>query len=160
LRPLDAALRDELGAALGAEPVAATPPWIIDVGPVWLIANLGGSAAVHALAPDMAAVSRLSHALGLTGVTVFGRDDGGANAIYVRSFAPAHGVPEDPVCGSGNACVAAFLRHAGLLAPGSEGYVAGQGHELGRDGRVWVRFTPALEIGGASVTCVDGELRT
>ena len=108
----------------------------------------------------MAAMSSLSQALGLTGVTVFGRDVGGANEIYVRSFAPAHGIAEDPVCGSGNACVAAFRRHAGLLEPGSGDYVAGQGEELGRNGRVSVRFTPAIEIGGASVTCVDGELRT
>jgi PhzF family phenazine biosynthesis protein len=41
-----------------------------------------------------------------------------------------------------------------------ESYVARQGMQLGRDGRVSVRIRDdAIEIGGHAVTCVDGELR-
>jgi PhzF family phenazine biosynthesis protein len=73
----------------------------------------------------------------------------------VRSFAPAHGVPEDPVCGSGNLSVATYV---GKRFGGS--YVARQGMQLGRDGRVSVRIhDDGVEIGGHAVTCVDGELR-
>jgi predicted PhzF superfamily epimerase YddE/YHI9 len=32
----------------------------------------------------------------------------------VRSFAPGDGIPEDPVCGSGNGCVAALVRRGRL----------------------------------------------
>jgi PhzF family phenazine biosynthesis protein len=78
----------------------------------------------------------------------------------VRSFAPAHGIPEDPVCGSGNISVGAFLRETGLLKELGTSYTARQGMQVGRDGRVAVRVTAdAIEIGGEAVTCVDGRLR-
>jgi len=78
----------------------------------------------------------------------------------VRSFAPAHGIPEDPVCGSGNISVAAFLRETGLLKEFGQTYTARQGMQVGRDGRIQVRVTPeSIQIGGEAVTCVDGNLR-
>jgi len=82
--------------------------------------------------------------------------------LYVRSFAPAHGVPEDPVCGSGNASVAAFLVHSDMLELTGDTYVASQGIEMGRNGFVSVKVNKAsraIEIGGRSVTCVEGYLR-
>jgi len=83
---------------------------------------------------------------------------GAAAAIEVRSFAPAHGIPEDPVCGSGNGCVAGLVRRHGLL-PGT-GYVAAQGGSVQRDGRVHVRFGAdgAIWLGGDAVTCVEGSI--
>ena len=61
-----------------------------------------------------------------------------------------------------NASVAAFLVHAGMLDTIDYSYVASQGRALGRDGRVWVhvnRADASIEIGGASVTCVDGTVK-
>jgi PhzF family phenazine biosynthesis protein len=132
----------------------------IDVGPVWVVVDLGEAKAVDALDPDMPAIEQMSHALHATGVTVFGRTGNAATPIHVRSFAPAHGVPEDPVCGSGNISVAAFLRETGLLKEFGPGYIARQGMQVGRDGRVQVRVSAdAIQIGGEAVTCVDGNLR-
>ena len=107
----------------------------------------------------MTALAEWSESLHITGVTVFAKSNDASSAIHVRSFAPAHGVPEDPVCGSGNLSVAVFLREAQLLKRFGETYVARQGMALGRDGRVWVRLGEAIEIGGHAVTCVDGTLR-
>jgi PhzF family phenazine biosynthesis protein len=77
----------------------------------------------------------------------------------VRSFAPAHGINEDPVCGSGNIGVAAYLRKMGMLGRFGASYVARQGMQLGRDGRVAVRVgSRGIEIGGTSVSCVTGTL--
>ncbi|MGH8638751.1 MAG: PhzF family phenazine biosynthesis protein [Burkholderiales bacterium] len=132
----------------------------VDVGPVWVVVDLGDAGAVDALAPDMAAITELSGTLDATGITVFGRTGKTDSPIHVRSFAPAHGVPEDPVCGSGNVAVGAFLRETGLLGEFGPSYTARQGMQVGRDGRVAVRVTPdAIEIGGEAVTCVDGRLR-
>ncbi|MGH8708305.1 MAG: PhzF family phenazine biosynthesis protein [Burkholderiales bacterium] len=132
----------------------------VDVGPVWVVVDLGDAGAVDALAPDMAAITELSGTLDATGITVFGRTGKADSPIHVRSFAPAHGVPEDPVCGSGNVAVGAFLRETGLLGEFGPSYTARQGMQVGRDGRVAVRVTPdAIEIGGEAVTCVDGRLR-
>jgi PhzF family phenazine biosynthesis protein len=70
-------------------------------------------------------------------------------------------VPEDPVCGSGNAAVGAWLDHAGARVGDGGRYVASQGRELGRDGHVSVRIDPDARrvwIGGRAVTCVEGIL--
>jgi PhzF family phenazine biosynthesis protein len=132
----------------------------VDVGPVWVVVDLGEAKSVDALDPDMPEIEAMSHALHATGVTVFGRTGNAATPIHVRSFAPAHGVPEDPVCGSGNISVAAFLRETGLLKEFGPDYTARQGMQVGRDGRVQVRVSPeAIQIGGEAVTCVDGKLR-
>ena len=132
----------------------------VDVGPVWIVADLGNAGAVDSLAPDMEAIAQMSRDLGATGATVFGRTGNASAPIHVRSFAPAHGIPEDPVCGSGNISVAAFLRETGLLKEFGPSYTARQGMQVGRDGRVAVRVTPdAIEIGGEAVTCVEGRLR-
>jgi len=42
--------------------------------------------------------------------------------LEVRSFAPGDGIPEDPVCGRGNGCVAALVRRDGVLK--TRAYVA------------------------------------
>jgi PhzF family phenazine biosynthesis protein len=77
----------------------------------------------------------------------------------VRSFAPAHGIPEDPVCGSGNISVLGFLKETNQLGRVGSDYVARQGRELGRDGRVHMRLEGEdIWLGGEAVTCVEGTL--
>jgi PhzF family phenazine biosynthesis protein len=137
----------------------AQPPAFeaIDLGPVWLTAELSDAAAVLALRPDMAALESISRRLRATGVTVYGRHSGDAQGqIEVRSLAPAAGVAEDPVCGSGNACVAVQRAAHGLR----DSYVARQGRCVGRDGFVSVEYSAdRIEVGGMAVVCVEGHLR-
>jgi PhzF family phenazine biosynthesis protein len=134
-------------------------PLLVDVGPVWLIADLGSADAVDALGPDLPALAAMSKVSNLTGVTVFGGARGGDAAMNVRSFAPAHGIPEDPVCGSGNVAVAAYLAKRGN--PFGARYAARQGMRLGRDGRVSIRIEGEdIFLGGQAVTCVERTLRT
>ena len=136
---------------------AGTPLLKIDVGPVWLVGEMSDAAALAALKPDLAALSEWTTSLSATGVTVFAPSGEPGCAVHVRSFAPAHGIPEDPVCGSGNISVAAYLREAGRAA---ERYVARQGMQLGRDGRVTMRVSDSeIWLGGEAVTCVEGALR-
>lgn len=147
--------------ALGVPFVSAHPPLRIDVGPVWLIADLGDADTVAALAPDMNRLTTLSQTTQATGVTVFGHANDGVSKFHVRSFAPAQGIAEDPVCGSGNVSVAAFLMHSNLVEPSGLEYVARQGMQMGRNGQIYVRIKEeTIEFGGYAVTCVDGTLRT
>ncbi|WP_336784589.1 PhzF family phenazine biosynthesis protein [Paenibacillus sp. MMO-177] len=128
----------------------------IDVGPVWITLQLSDANEVRCLRPDMARLATLIPS-GVTGVTVFGLETEGANAdLEVRSFAPNEGINEDPVCGSGNGCVATLVRNLELL--NVQNYVAAQGSCVGRDGRVEVQFkdTGEILIGGYAVTCIEG----
>jgi PhzF family phenazine biosynthesis protein len=144
--------------ALGVATADIRRASIVDVGPVWFTVELPGGDAVRALAPDMDRLAALSPT-GITGVNVFGLYARPAGSdLEVRSFAPGDGVPEDPVCGSGNGCVAALVRRDGILK--TQAYVASQGRCLGRDGRVTVQFDGGtIWLGGQAVTCVDGSLQ-
>jgi PhzF family phenazine biosynthesis protein len=160
-RALAAAQLPHLGAALGATLHVDAKPVAISVGPTWLVVEMPDAGAVSRLVPDMAQLASFSRAEQITGVTVFGRDDKGPDAINIRSFAPSEGVPEDPVCGSGNAAVGYYIatrpRHHELHS----GYSASQGREIGRDGQVVVRFRgDRVQIGGHALTCLDGTLTT
>ena len=153
------------GPPAKAAPLDAIPgietlskPEKIDVGPVWVIGEMKDARALAALEPDMAALAAWSEKVGATGVTLFAKSDDCVARIHVRSFAPLHGIPEDPVCGSGNLSVAAFLRSRRAIGTG-ESYVARQGAQLGRDGRIFVRVdADGIRIGGHAVTCVDGQI--
>jgi len=158
--PLALADVNELEALLGTSVVRDVPPAVINVGAIWVIAQIGCVEDLVALKPDFARCAAFERRLGVTGVSVFadsGRADG---AIEVRSFAPSCGVDEDPVCGSGNGSVAVFRWEQGLLPAGGAQYVATQGRCVGRDGRVAVTVAAdgRVGIGGACVTCVEGRL--
>ena len=148
-----AAVADGLGVSVAEVRRAA----IIDVGPVWFTVQLASGNAVLALAPDMGKLAALN-SIGITGVNVFGRYPAGAGAdLEVRSFAPGDGIPEDPVCGSGNGCVAALVRRDDILKKRS--YHAIQGRCVGRDGRVAIEFDgDTIWLGGQAVTCIEGLL--
>jgi len=97
------------------------------------------------------------NALGITGVNVFGLYPAGTGAdLEVRSFAPADGIPEDPVCGSGNGCVGADTprRHT------DDAPLCCASGALSRPRRRFsVRFDDgAIWLGGHAVTCVEGSL--
>jgi PhzF family phenazine biosynthesis protein len=143
--------------AIGGSALVKTPPRIVDVGPRWAIAELVSAAAVEQLTPNLTALADYERTHATTGLTVFAV--GGAGDITVRSFAPSDGVEEDPVCGSGNGAVAAFRLDAGQITNGTT-YVASQGRQCGRDGRVSVRIIGKdIHVGGQCVTCVDGVFR-
>ena len=128
---------------------------------MWVILPMADAAAVLALKPDFARLAAFERRLGITGLTVFGRyPQPGEADIEVRAFAPSCGVEEDPVCGSGNASVAAFQWARGLLPAGGASYVAAQGRCVGRDGHVKVQVGAGgqVRVGGACITCVDGRL--
>lgn len=143
-------------AAIGGAAMVTGTPRIVNVGPRWVIAEMVSAAAVAALEPDLAALADYDRAQRTTGLTVFAT--GGAGDITVRSFAPADGIAEDPVCGSGNASVAAYRLAAGQIGDASA-YVASQGRQVGRDGRVHVRIEGSdIHVGGQCVTGMRGTL--
>lgn len=157
---LDDGERDALEAILGTESDRRFPPARVEVGARWIIVRLPDARAVLACRPDLQRMAAHDEAAGTTGVVIFGGHDAGAAArIEVRAFAPAHGVNEDPVCGSGNGAIAAYLRHTGQVADFGHDYTASQGAVVGRAGLIHLSIDDRrIRVGGAAVTCIDGTL--
>ncbi|HJY75849.1 MAG TPA: PhzF family phenazine biosynthesis protein [Burkholderiales bacterium] len=132
----------------------------IEVGPVWIVGEVADAQELAALRPDMGTLAAFTIDHEATGITVFAPSGEKQTAMHVRSFAPAHGIPEDPVCGSGNLAVAHYLKQTNSLKRFGERYIARQGMQMKRDGRVHVRVDEdGVRIGGRAVTCIEGTLK-
>ncbi|MET1161479.1 MAG: PhzF family phenazine biosynthesis protein [Pseudoxanthomonas sp.] len=161
-REVQARLQHEEALALALEGLALgeIAPALWNNGPNWWLVELADADAVRAMRPELAAIASLTAASDAVGLAVFGRAGVADHDLAVRAYCPAEGIPEDPVTGSANASIAALLHHAGAL-PGAEGsYIASQGRELGRDGRVEVRVDEQAEvwIGGQVQAVIRGSV--
>jgi PhzF family phenazine biosynthesis protein len=97
---------DGLAQALGATPQATYATGALGD----LLAVLDDEAAVRALAPDLGAIARIARRGGIRGI-VATAPAAGPDAGYdfvSRFFAPADGIPEDPVTGSAHTALAPF----------------------------------------------------
>lgn len=113
------------------------------------LVELHSEAAVRELKPDLNLLGRLP----VRGVIVTARSESGSHDFVSRFFAPAAGVPEDPVTGSAHCGLAPFwaqrLNKADLV-----GYQASE-----RGGFVRVRLEGnRVRLGGQAVTVLRGEL--
>lgn len=147
--------------ALAAEGHA---PELWDNGARWWLLPLRDAAAVRSLVPGMEALRDWSIATDATGLAVFADDTGPGHDRVVRAFCPADapGVPEDPVTGSANALIGAWLRQRNALPAGDHGnYIASQGREVGRDGQVQVSVDAqgTVWIGGQVQPVIEGHIR-
>ncbi|WP_454741960.1 PhzF family phenazine biosynthesis protein [Cupriavidus necator] len=78
-----------------------------------------------------------------TGVVIFGEcSPNSQGRVEVRALAPSCVVNQDPVYGSGNGTVAAFLQYTS---------------QIGRAGSIHLALrVDCIQVGGATVTCFDG----
>jgi PhzF family phenazine biosynthesis protein len=116
-----------------------------------LLAVLETAADVRAAAPDLAAVARLGTSLC---VTAPGDGSAGGADFVSRYFAPAHGIPEDPVTGSAH-CMLAPYWGARL---GKTALRARQVSRRGGDLQCEVRGE-RVHIGGHARLVITGTLR-
>ncbi|MBM3534998.1 MAG: PhzF family phenazine biosynthesis protein [Alphaproteobacteria bacterium] len=138
---------DRIAHCLGIAPKAIKASNWVDNGPGFVAVMLGSRAEVLALKPDFAAMGDLR-------IGAIGKAEGGEIDFEIRAFVPGEGVKEDPVTGSLNAGVGQWMISAGL-AP--KRYVAAQGTQLGRAGRVYVeKIGSDIWVGGDSVTVIEG----
>jgi PhzF family phenazine biosynthesis protein len=147
--PVEERLVEEIAAVLGVGREEILDSQWVDNGPGWVAVMLRDAEAVLAVRP---AASDMF-------VGVVGAYPEGAEAAFeVRAFFPVPGGSgEDPVTGSLNASLAAWLLATGRAeAP----YTASQGTALGRRGRVRVCTDDdgTIWIGGGTVTCLTGEV--
>ncbi|WDM66512.1 PhzF family phenazine biosynthesis protein [Xanthomonas cucurbitae] len=147
-------------AACSGLRTATHPAALWNNGPHWWLLELADADAVRQAAPDFAAITRLTQASAATGLSIYAPVHGGSEDLVVRAFCPGTGIAEDPVTGSANACIAARLHGEGRLPGEGSRYVASQGREVGRDGRIQVELDDQGEvwIGGTTLQVIDGRI--
>lgn len=81
-----------LSAAIGAPLEPALAPARVDVGPVWLVAQVASVDALAAAQPDLAAVDAISVEAGTLGISAFAivATADAAERVRVRSWAPVY----------------------------------------------------------------------
>lgn len=151
-----AAIEDSLNLEAGVCSHIAVPKLAV-VGPKWLTINVASAEIVNRIRPDFGKIKEISAKHGWTGYSIFGKYPDGS--FEARDFAPATGVDEDPVCGSGAGANAAFLAtnfefrgHFDIL----------QGRHKGRNGKISAKVTEVggeikVFVGGCAVTDIVGK---
>ena len=130
---------------------------VINSGPRWAVARFEKLTDLQKMVIDVEKTYRLSGKHKISGITVYCIVP--EKGVYVRTFAPIVGTNEDPVCGSGNAAVAAHIKITGNQGKFGDSYIAFQGEALGRNGIVQVRYdNEDILIGGKAVTVIDGTI--
>lgn len=154
----DAAHAELLAAAMHGIARGAIAPARWNNGPTWWCVEMADADAVRQLQPDLAAIARLTLSSDAVGFAVFAPCNEADHDLVVRAFCPADNIPEDPVTGSANACIGALLLDANRLP--TPAYIASQGREVGRDGRIEVRVDEDGEvwIGGATQAVIRGTI--
>ncbi len=155
---------ETIAACVGLAPHYIVRAEHVSTGIFWLVAQVASLAAMMRVRPDWPALRSFDLA-----IFCIGAQSPGAK-VHVRAFAPGAGVPEDPVTGSANGCIAAFIAKHRLLPwrNGEIRYAAEQGAELEQPGRVYLRVTGvtadapttalSVQVGGHAVTVLRGEL--
>lgn len=113
---------------------------------------------LNSLQPDLMRLSNISKKIECNGYFVFTFDSDDNDILtHGRMFAPAIGIPEDPVTGNANGPLGAYLVHHGILeAPdGSITFKGKQGEAIGRPGIVLV--TVEAKDGRPSKVQVGGD---
>jgi PhzF family phenazine biosynthesis protein len=140
------------GALVGCVPF---DPVIYNSGPIWIVARLATAEELNGAWFNARELVDLSNSYKATGIVLYSfRPEGG---IEARTFAPAVGIYEDPVCGSGNLAIAAHLEETGHIKRFGNVYEARQGKKLGRDGKLYLSVNESsIELGGQAVTVFEG----
>jgi PhzF family phenazine biosynthesis protein len=141
-----------------SDALGATPDTVFGTGALGdLLTVFGDEKGIRGLVPDLTALADLSRREGIRAIiaTAPARDPGGEYDFVSRVFAPAVGIPEDPVTGSAHTALAPYWSNrlgrdglTGLQASARSGMV----HTTVHGDRV--------HLTGHAVTVLDGTLVT
>lgn len=154
--PLGEVVKDEIRRAFGVPELSdIAPVQVVSTGHSKVMIPVASTAILNSINPDLQALSRLSRQIGCNGYFAFALADQGEEVVaYGRMFAPAIGIPEDPV--TGNACgpLGAYLARHGLIMVPRDGTVrlsVRQGTAMGRPGTVTVEVRRAGDTFGIRI---------
>ncbi|WP_379133824.1 PhzF family phenazine biosynthesis protein [Paenibacillus sp. sgz500958] len=161
--------RLEIAKAAGIDPEQLDdrfPIKLASTGNRHLILPVKTHAAIDAAEPLWEELSGINRKHNISTTHLFTFDAKPGFDLYTRDFAPAIGIPEDPVTGAANGALAGYLVLEGILKPdASHSLTIGQGDAIGRPGVLDVTITPAdagyeIRVGGSAHITLEGRLRT
>jgi PhzF family phenazine biosynthesis protein len=159
----------EVASALGmvADDLLDTPVMKVSTGIWWLIVGVRKLATLYQSKPNLAAIRELSAKHQFVGIIPFCLDTVNPKfSFHLRAFCPLVGINEDPICGTGNGCVAAFIAFNQLIDFENEISLMGEeGLEVNRPGSVYIYVGKkqndilTIKVGGTARTILEGEMR-
>jgi len=142
--PVAGLKRDEIIKTLGLsgpDMDSRCPMQIASTGSSKVMIGIKNKEKLNSLSPDLNSLEKISRTIHCNGYFVFTLDSDDKDIFsHGRMFAPAMGIPEDPVTGNANGPLGAYLVHHNL-ADTSDGIVVfkgKQGEAIGRPGIVEV----------------------
>lgn len=168
--PFENETRDTILTALGlaqSDLDDRCPIQIVSTGHGKVMVGVRNRATLNALAPNLTALSEISRHIDCTGYYVFTFDSDTAEVLaHGRMFAPAGGVPEDPVTGNANGALGAYIVHHGLVTHDGQllRFTSEQGKAMGRKGAVEVYVEidngkpVRTKVGGRAVVTFQTEI--
>jgi PhzF family phenazine biosynthesis protein len=160
--------RAAVAAAIGLPESALDPtlPLTLEPAGARVIVPVARLSDLLGLKPDGAAMVAFGEGTGLRRFTLVCREtERPEHFVHLRHFAPANGIPEDPVTGTAHAVAAVYLDAHGLLPPGERVTLVGeQGQAVERRGVVAVDVRrkggriAEVWIGGSGVIAARGAI--
>ncbi|MCK9218272.1 MAG: PhzF family phenazine biosynthesis protein [Firmicutes bacterium] len=138
----------------------------VNTGLCWLVFGVKSLDKLMNAKLDLRAIEEISRKYNVIGITPFCLKTLNEKYSYhMRASAPIAGVVEDPVCGTGNGCVASYIIHNKLIeCNDSVNLIGEEGHEVNRPGCAYVTISKLhdeineIKIGGTAVTVLNGNL--
>lgn len=168
--PFTGGQRDEIVTALGLAQTdldTRCPIQVVSTGHSKVLIGIQDRAKLNSLKPNLAKLSEISRKIRCNGYFVFVLTDGSGDVLsHGRMFAPAIGIPEDPVTGNANGPLGAYLvQHRLVPTDGKRlAFKGQQGEAIDRLGTVEVTVDIAnsrpktVQVGGQAVIVFKSEL--
>ena len=142
------------------------PMQIASTGSSKVMIGIKSREKLNSLTPDLGSLTNISRTIGSNGYFVFTFDSDNNILTHGRMFAPAMGIPEDPVTGNANGPLGAYLVHNNILKAqdGSVTFKGKQGEAIGRPGMVTVSVevkdgkSVKVQVGGHAVVAFKTEI--
>lgn len=144
------------------------PIQIVSTGHSKVMVPIQSTQKLDGLKPDMETLATLSREIDCNGFFVFVIDESPDRfTTHGRMFAPAIGIPEDPVTGNANGPAGAYLAHHGVIEIDDIiSYEGHQGRAMGKPGTVEVRLrkthdqSTVVQVAGNAVNAGTLEFST
>jgi len=169
--PLPEEARNALVAALGlseADVNPRCPVQTVSTGHSKVLIGLNSRDTLNSMQPDLARLAELGSIIGCNGYLAFTLDPDSVGILaHGRMFAPAIGIPEDPVTGNANGPLGAYLVKHRLARTDRDTlrFSAIQGEAIGRPGVIDVEVLIAygnpvrVKVGGRAIVVFQTEIR-